>query len=98
MAGQGIRQAGGVGHHNQDGGPAANGLRVGHINIDGAISKIDTIRYFLEYHGFDIFFVSEAKASTRNEDYFEINGYTHWLKNRRKDGHAPMCEIGRAHV
>ena len=90
MAGQGVQQGGRVGHHNQDGGPAANGLRVGHINIDGAISKIDTIRYFLEYHGFDIFFVSEAKASTRNEDYFEIKGYTHWLKNRRKDGHAPL--------
>ena len=35
------------------------------------------------------FFVSEAKASTRDEAYFEIKGYKHWLVNRKPKGYAP---------
>ena len=62
MAGQGVQGAGGVGHYIQDGGPAANGLRIGHININGAITKLDTIRYFLECHGFDVFFCLRSQS------------------------------------
>ena len=79
----------GAGNRAGNEGPAMNGLRVGHININSALHKMDTIKFFLEHYGFDVFIVSEAKMVGKEQRLYRINGYRKWYLNRDDNGYGP---------
>ena len=64
-----------------------NGLRFGHINIRGLLSKIDHIRILLRNCTFDVFSVTESHLDDLIDDAdLSVQGYRLFRKDRNRQG------------